>query len=148
MDVTATVERYTQADKKSVFLLLDAAELPFQDLTDEKLKHFWVARDSRGTVAAVVGVEPFAPYGLLRSLAVAPGRRGYGLGSKLLKQVENHARKQGIKTLYLLTDTVVGFFSERGYDTVARESVPDVIRTTSEFTETCPQDASCFSKTL
>ncbi|TFG95894.1 MAG: hypothetical protein E4H13_12805, partial [Calditrichales bacterium] len=67
MDVTATVERYTQADKKSVFLLLDAAELPFQDLTDEKLKHFWVARDSRGTVAAVVGVEPFAPYGLLRS---------------------------------------------------------------------------------
>ena len=60
--------------------LLKGAELPVEDLTDETLKNFMVARGKDNSIMGVVGVEMYRENGLLRSLAVDPAYPGKGLG--------------------------------------------------------------------
>ena len=70
-------------DESAVLKLLADAELPVEDLSPGKLKHFLVARTNDGSLVGAVGLEPFAEVGLLRSLVVNPSRRGSGLGHEL-----------------------------------------------------------------
>jgi amino-acid N-acetyltransferase len=58
-----------------VFDLLNGAELPTEDLTDEKMRNFMLARDKDDCIIGVVVVEMYQEYGLLRSLAVHPAYR-------------------------------------------------------------------------
>ena len=46
-------------------------------------------------------------------LAVAPERRGEGLGYLLVETATERARTQGVRTLYLVTDGAQGYFGEK-----------------------------------
>jgi hypothetical protein len=50
--------------ESAVLKLLADAELPVEDLSPGKLKHFLVARTNDGSLVGAVGLEPFAEVGL------------------------------------------------------------------------------------
>src|SRR5262245_36577709 len=117
--------------------LLQAAALPTEDLTAAHLEHFFHA-GSADSPHAVVGVELFGSYALLRSLVVAEEHRGEGLATALVSKAEEYARANGAELIFLLTTTAADFFERRGYVTVDRLTAPAVIRATREFSEICP----------
>jgi D-alanyl-D-alanine carboxypeptidase len=127
--------------------LLEASHLPSQDLTAAHLEHFFYA-GPRESPYAMVGLELFGEAALLRSLVVAPGQRGAGVGSSLVSHVEHYAAEHGVTTIYLLTTTAEGFFTRLGYTPVARDEAPDSIRRTPEFADLCPASSAFLRKRL
>ncbi|HLA63328.1 MAG TPA: arsenic resistance N-acetyltransferase ArsN2 [Rhodothermales bacterium] len=140
------VEPATPDDLRPVLTLLKAARLPRADLAGSALDHFHVVRGTAGLLG-VVGLEVYGGrWGLLRSLAVAEGARGSGLGGRLVAAVEADAARLGLDGLYLLTTTAAPFFAARGWTGVDRDAVPEPVRTSTEFRGLCPASAVCLTK--
>jgi amino-acid N-acetyltransferase len=127
--------------------LLAAAKLPTEDLTVAHCEHFFFA-GSPTEPTGLVGLEFFGDVALLRSLVVAADRRGAGEGAALLKHAEDHARSEGVRTLYLLTTTAESFFAKHGYRCATRESAPAAIRATREFAGICPASSAFMVRQL
>ena len=71
-----------------------------------------------------MAVEIVDDVALLRMLAVAPERRGEGLGYLLVETATERARSQGVRHLYLVTDGAQGYFGEKlGFSVVDRKDV-------------------------
>lgn len=130
----------------AVRALLERAGLPFTDIGDGT-EHFF-ACGSAAAPAGVVGLELLGAEALLRSLAVDPEHQNNGCAGALVAAAENHARAQSARRIYLLTETASGFFERRGYRAVPRESAPERIRQTSEFSSLCPASAVLMCKVL
>ncbi len=111
------------------------------------LAHFLVARRGSEVVGAI-GFELHGADALLRSLVVAAGLRGGGLGDRLVKRLVVPARRAGVRRFYLLTTTAEAFFSKRGFHQVARPAVPTAIAGTEEFNSLCPASAVCLMRSL
>ena len=138
---------FERPPRARVIALLSACGLPVDDLCPWQFEHFFGC----GTVenpTGVVGIEMYGAVALLRSLAVVEASRGLGLGSGLVAAVEDHARKKGVKDVYLLTTSARRLFEAFGYQEVTRESAPDPIRTTSEFSAICPASATFMRKRI
>ena len=148
MEKDIAIRKYTPADKNAILDLLGLAKLPIQDLTDEKLDHFMIAKGQDDSLLGVVGFEYYQNMGLLRSLAVHPLYRNKGLGRRLVNHMESVARQKGILRLYLLTMTASDYFPSLGYQLTERDGVPSCIRETDEFRNTGPASAVCLSKIL
>jgi len=127
--------------------LLESARLPTEDLSAAHVEHFFFAGPADAPTG-LVGLEIFGEVGLLRSLVVAPASRESGLGSALVNHAEEYARRHGVRVLYLLTTTAESFFAGRGYLRAARESAPESIRSTREFSGLCPASSAFMSRTL
>jgi amino-acid N-acetyltransferase len=127
--------------------LLESAELPTADLTEQHCEHFFYW-GSAAAPSGLVGLELLGGVGLLRSLVVSPGARSSGMGTALVQFAENYARSQGVHALYLLTTTAEGFFARRGYAAAARDLAPPAIRATREFAGICPASSAFLSKQL
>ena len=127
--------------------LLDAVQLPTADLTEAHCDHFfyWGTADAP---SGLVGLELFGEVALLRSLAVSPGARSSGMGTALVQYAENHARTQGVRTMYLLTTTAERFFPKFGFERITRADVPPGVQTSIEFTSACPSSATVMRKSL
>src|SRR5688572_8236383 len=80
--------------------LLESTGLPSSYLTDEMLEHFFFVGPS-SEPTALVGLEMFGEYALLRSLVVAPSDRSTGTGSALLDHAENYSRSKRVRRLFL-----------------------------------------------
>jgi amino-acid N-acetyltransferase len=141
------MEIFANPNESSVKQLLSEANLPTADITAQHLTHFFGCGHGSG-LEGVVGFELYGDTALLRSLAVAPGRRGAGLGSRLAAHAERHAQDQGVKSLYLLTTTAEQFFLRRGYARIPRESAPAAIKGTREFSGICPVSSAFMVKAL
>ena len=129
----------------AVKTLLGEAQLPVSDLTEKHLQTFlW--RGKHGHLLAVVGLELYAPVGLLRSLAVTANSRNQGIGSALLADGERYARDHGVKELYLLTTTAEKFFAKAGYEKIKRDDAPPAIRKTQEYSALCPASSALMRK--
>jgi amino-acid N-acetyltransferase len=133
-------------DLGTVQALLDASGLPSADVA-EHFKHFVVARDGDWLVG-VAGMEQYGEAALLRSVCVAEGARGTGLGRALCDEMERRAAARGVGALYLLTTTAQAFFEARHFDVIDRAEAPEVIRGTAEFRSLCPATAICMRKRL
>lgn len=127
--------------------LLKANNLPYIDITEEKECDFFGIYTAQKLVGAV-GLEYYAKHALLRSLCVDTNFQSTGLGSQLVSFCETHCRSIGIKTLYLLTTTASTFFQNRGYRIIERDSVPEAVQKSSQFSTICPSSAVCLSKEL
>lgn len=120
--------------------LLEASALPTDDLDDPGLELLG-AFDEEGALAGVIGLQPAGRTALLRSLAVAPDRRGAGIAALLCDHVVERARQRGHDELYLLTTSAAGYFERRGFAKLERAQAPDEIRATSQFSSLCPASA-------
>jgi amino-acid N-acetyltransferase len=137
----------TRPDLDVAVHILQAANLPTEDLTVSHLEHFSFSGPA-AQPTGLVGLEIFGDVALLRSLVVAPDRRGRGDGQRLLEHAENHARSSGVRTIYLLTTTAEGFFARHGFARLARDDAPAAIQSTREFAGICPASSAFMGKVL
>lgn len=139
-----TVTPAKAEDGPAIAALLRAAELPHADVVPH-LAHFLVAR-SGGVPVGVVGAEVAGADALLRSLVVAPNRRGTGLGGRLVDELERTAAAWGVRRWWLLTTTAEKFFTARGFRVAARSEAPEAIRRTGQFSGGCGCSAVCLTR--
>ena len=128
--------------------LLESAELPAGDLTRDHLRAFRVAEGREGQLLGSVGLELAGESALLRSLVVAPGERGTGLGHALVGAALEMARERGVAEVWLLTTTADRFFERLGWRRVERAAAPAGIRATAEFSTICPASSVCMVRDL
>ena len=99
-------------------------------------------------VIATVAVEYDYNDALLRSLSVSEEKRSSGIGAELVDFIEDYVRKQGVRTIYILTTTAAGFFSRRGYTLIDRSNVPQFIKDTKEYSVICASSSTLMKKKL
>lgn len=144
--VQVRIERATDADAPSIAALLSASGLPIDGLVDH-LGTAIVARRGHETVGCAA-LEVYSDGALLRSVAVAPGTRGTGLGQALTGAALSLANDLGMPAVYLLTTTAERFFPRFGFSVIQRGDVPAGVRQSVEFRTACCASAIVMRKTL
>ena len=134
------------ADLTAIRALLESAGLPTSDLGSAR-PEFLAIRDGDALVA-VGALQCFGKSALVRSVVVAPGHRGRGLGKSIVLALERAAKEARIEQLILLTRTAAPFFSAHGYRVIERVEAPVEVQGTEEFRFLCPSSATCMSKSL
>ncbi len=119
--------------------LLRQAQLP-PDGLEAHLETLLVAR-AGDEVIGCAALELYGEDALLRSVAVDASLRGQGLGVDLTERALDLARRCGVRSIYLLTDTAVGFFPRFGFHSVSRSAVAAGVKQSVEFTSVCPETA-------
>lgn len=140
------IERAAASDAPAVEALLAGAGLPLEGAA-EALATGVVARDDAEVVGAAA-VERFGDAGLLRSVVVAPERRGAGLGRELVAAAEALARDAGVRELYLVTENAADWFPRLGYAAVPTEQARAVVGGSVEFTMACATTGVTMRRTL
>lgn len=139
-------------ERAAVATLLAEAGLPLAGL---EATFLLVARDEPAAVAAgkptgegpvvgAIGLEPYPPAGLLRSLVVAPAYRGAGTATALVARLLETADARGVTDLWLLTTSAAPFFARLGFTPADRAAAPEGVRGCAEFREACPASATCL----
>ena len=83
-----------------------------------------VERDGLIIACAALYPVPDSDWGELACLAVNPEYRQGGRGDQLLERIEQRARAQGLKTLFVLTTRTAHWFQERGFKPCSVERLP------------------------
>jgi len=126
--------------------VLAVCGLPSDDI-EPFLEHFLVARSERGPVG-LAGLQLLGDKALLRSVAVIASYRSNGLGSRLVRAAEQHARDAGVNELFLLTNDAQRFFARHGYAELSRCSAPAEVQATAQFGSTCCGAATLMYKQM
>jgi amino-acid N-acetyltransferase len=121
-------------DRTAIVQLLKSHQLPYNDITPEKLSNYFMISTDNNPVGAI-GLEKYKDSGLLRSLVVSEDHQNNGIGQLLVEKLEEHAKRQGVRKLYLLTTTAASFFNKLDYVEIARSNAPKESRQSEEF---CP----------
>lgn len=122
--------------------MLSVNDLP-TDGVAENLSTFLVAEERR-QLTGTIGLELFGETALLRSAVVAHVARGNGVGGRLVTHLLDRARELDVSDVYLLTMTAEEYFPRFGFQRVERDSVPDLIKRSVEFTTACPASAAAM----
>ncbi len=140
------VRAASEGDLVLVRQLLEAAGLPTADLNEAR-PEFTVLTEG-GRIVAAGAMERFGSSALLRSVVVAADRRGTGLGSSVVRELERRARAAQIACIVLLTQTAPKFFTDQGYLAIERAVAPAEVQASGEFRSLCPASAICMMKLL
>jgi UDP-N-acetylmuramate: L-alanyl-gamma-D-glutamyl-meso-diaminopimelate ligase len=137
-------------DKPKIANLLDRV-----GVAHPVLEQFWPSylvipgEDDGGALVGCVAIELAGDVALLRMLAVAPERRGEGLGYVLVEAATERARSQGVRHLYLVTDGAQGYFGEKlGFTAVDRKDVAPAVAATAEYMLARSKNATWMTKEL
>lgn len=136
----------TDGDFTAVVALLERSRLPEAGLAEHR-DALIVAR-AGGRVVGCVALEVYGGQALLRSVAVDDAMRGRGLGVRLTEAALDRARRQGVRAVYLLTETAAQFFPRFGFEVVDRASVRGDVTQSVEFTSACPASATVMALDL
>ena len=142
-----TLSGVRSGEAPEVIALIKACGLITDDITDEMLRNFLVARKG-DQIVGVIGLEIVGTDALLRSLAVSEQFRNQGVARMLMEAIQRYALSQRLGMLFLLTLTAETFFIERGFEPTPRDHTPAGIRGTQEFKRLCPDTAVCLRKRL
>jgi amino-acid N-acetyltransferase len=126
--------------------LLKASNLPADDLDYER--DLLIGYYEDGQLVGTGGLEVHDGYGLLRSLSVKFGIRGKAVGTTITQYLLEKGRENNLKGIYLLTETAKGFFEKKGFKEVSRDTVPEPVKRSSEFSNVCPTSATVMVYTL
>jgi len=140
------VDAASADDLIAIRALLERSGLPTSDLESAR-PEFAVMRED-GEVIAAGALQRFGSAALLRSVVVAPHRRGSGLGQAMVTGLEHIACAARISRLVLLTQTAAEFFARQGYRVIERGSAPEDMQGSEEFRSLCPSSATCMAKSL
>jgi N-acetylglutamate synthase-like GNAT family acetyltransferase len=119
--------------------LLDEAGLYAGDL-DARVDDILVARTDAGVVGAGA-LEVSGEDALLRSLVVAPDRRGAAVGTHLVASLAARAREAGAARLWLLTETAEPFFTALGFEGADRAALPPELEASPSAGANCAETA-------
>jgi amino-acid N-acetyltransferase len=140
------VRSATEADNADILRLLSDSGLPTSDLATSGPGIVVACEGSE--VVGVGGLEVSGPVGLVRSLAVRTDRRGRGVGTSILQQLEARAREKALAELVLLTETAAPFFARHGFGRIERQSAPAAARASEQFRSLRCASAECMSMRL
>jgi amino-acid N-acetyltransferase len=140
------IERARQEDANELVALLAESSLPVDGFLDH-LATTLVARSSAGVIG-IAGLELYADGALLRSVCVAAGSKGAGVGRQLVEATMRMAADRAISSLYLLTTTADDYFSRFGFERIERRQVPLSVQSSVEFTSVCPSSATVMRRGL
>jgi len=140
------IRKATNRDLDAVEGLLSANDLPL-DGVKENLSGFIVAEEG-GRVIGAVGLERFGSVALLRSAVVSEGRRGGGVGRRLVEHILDYAESDGIEEVFLLTTTAEDYFPRFGFTRTTRSAVPPTVKASAEFRGACPDTALVMTRRI
>jgi arsenate reductase len=147
MELFPPIRAASTDDYQAAVSLLKRCGLEESGLADQFEAGCAVAHTDSGTVG-VAGIEQYGRFGLLRSVAVDPSKRGLGLAERLVENRLEYARAQGLKAVYLLTTDAAGYFERLGFACVGRSVVPEEIQQTHQFAVACPASSIVMVQTL
>jgi amino-acid N-acetyltransferase len=134
----------TASDLAAIQTLLAACGLPIDGM--ELFADNCIVAKVDAEVVGTVALEACGRSALLRSLAVAPDRRGRSLGRALCEKIVSQARLRGIEQLYLLTTDAERYFAAIGFERIERTGAPAQIQATTQFRSLCPKTAVCMAR--
>ena len=137
----------SRAELGAIDTLVRASALPTEVVRDRFPEAYVVARRG-GEVVGVAALEIHDRAGLLRSVAVAPGERGAGIGIALIADRLAMASANGITSVYLLTTTAAPLFGRFGFAPADRAGAPAALAASPEFAALCPASATCMRLAL
>jgi amino-acid N-acetyltransferase len=127
------IEFAVPSDLPAVLTLLRESGLPKAGLAEHPGTLLLVARGN-DRVVGTAALELYGKNALLRSVAVEKDVRGEGLGDRLTRAALDTARRLGVTSVYLLTETAEGFFEHHGFARADRNEVPDDVARSVQFT--------------
>lgn len=87
----------------------------------------WLVAEVDGAVVGIGSLVEMSPTLVeIRSLAVLPAYRSYGIGGRLVRALVDKARRRGIPTVFALT-RVVPFFERLGFVVTEKERFPEKV---------------------
>jgi len=137
------VNKLNEQEREELKHLLSSNQLCFNDIGEHGVNLFGVRLKDEHF--GYFGYQLFDNLALFRSMVVIAEARNKGYGTLIWQQAKNKLLAEGIKEVYLLTNTAAPFFSKQGFTEVDRTSAPEAISATTEFKEFCPAD-SVFMK--
>lgn len=140
MTAPFTIRSARAEDIVAVESALRDSRLPLDGLRDQFGDGYAIA-EADGQVIGVEGIEVHGGDGLLRSAAVVAAWRGQGVGDALTRDRIEWARRRGLRSVYLLTTTAGDYFPRFGFTLVNRDTAPDAVRRSREFSDACPSTA-------
>lgn len=144
------IVRAEEEDLADVCSLLEGCGLPVEGLAAH-LDTTLVARRDGVRIVGSAALEMHDEAALLRSVAVAPGFRGEGLGRRLVAAALELAGRRKAKRAYLLTEGAERFFAELGFGPIphslVKREAPGVAGSV-EFVSACPKSARAMALTL
>lgn len=138
------IKKATAADLPAILELLNKNKLPLDDIASGQ-QPFWVAKEG-GILAGAIGLEQYAEYGLLRSMATNSSFRNRGVAGLLIDELFEYAKQIKLREIYLLTETAEKYFEKKGFQKINRDGVPPPIKTSKEFSHLCPSSAVVMKK--
>lgn len=142
----STLRRIRPAEYERLAAMLAAEGLPADDLRCA-YNRFYALEDG-GAVLGYAGLERREGAALLRSVVVAPDRRGGGIGRRMTEALLGEAAALGHTELHLLTQTAAAFFERLGFERVPRAHAPAGIAASAQFTTLCPASAVLMRRRL
>jgi amino-acid N-acetyltransferase len=133
-------------DVPAILALLSANGLP-TDGFEAHAANAYVAR-REGELVGAAALESYLDGGLLRSVVVSTTYRGERIGQRLVEHIVDLARAKRLPVLYLLTTTAADYFPKLGFAATSRESVPEGVRQSLQFTTVCPASAAVLMRVL
>ncbi len=133
-------------DITSIKDLLGKFNLPLEGL-EENISNMLLGF-IEGKLVASAGLEIYGKSGLLRSVAVHGSFRDKGYGESIVEACFRFAAERALTELFLLTTTAENYFPRFGFSKVDRTDVPDLVKTSIEFANSCPLSAVVMVKFL
>jgi 4-nitrophenyl phosphatase len=106
----------------------------------ERLGRTMVAETDRKPIATA-SWEQFDGTGLLRSVAVQPEVRRAGAGTVVVAATLKRMLQDGVRDVYLVTESAERFFAACGFKTIEREDLPEEIKKHPQLVRECPASA-------
>lgn len=117
---------------------------------DEGLQHFFIAENpaQEPVLVGAVGMEVYAPYGLLRSFVLERGMTNLRVGLQMMQILLAYAGHLRLSHVYLVAGANPTFFEQLGFFQVSPEELPDEIQKSEHVQEVMKQGMlmvySCF----
>ena len=136
----AGLREFRIADVAELTALLRTSDLTLAALDDPRVR-LWLLRDGSGALIGSTGFEPSESGDdvIVRSVAVAAGHRGTGLGTRLATHALDEARAAGATTAWLFSRRSGPFWQRLGFAPADRDELVSALATTSQvrlFAET------------
>lgn len=138
----AEVFNLSQDEQDSLQELLKSEKLCYNDITETGVKLYGVK--IKHVHVGYFGFEKFGENALFRSMLVQPDARKRGYGTLIWNEAKETFKEQGVRNVYLLTNTATDFFEKQGFEIIDRKTVPESIAKTTEFRDFCPDSSICM----
>lgn len=146
MEKSIKIRNATPDDFSQAIELLQSSQLPTEDLRPD-LENFWIAEYDEKAIG-LIGLDLYAPYGLLRSMIVLPEERSKGIASQLVEQVEARGMELGLTELFLITNTAADYFTRKNFRQMDKSALPASVGSSREMNGLCPASSVIMHKSI